>query len=278
MLKLISQDIKIKNINDYRILVNNKQDQSVDSESSQISNLTIVEIHENKYIKKKNQENPFINLYFEDNFLNVKKTLNILSSNNRKIFSILKENYSALQKYSLELQGNFFLKENNERNLINFIEEIKFLDKKYNNMKYEMNPFSPTQRDKIVCKRMNFFDIEIKNNNNKNNTNDNKNNIYIKNNNNINVPDSFTRHSNICNISSFFNNPNLQYNNEMNVDELIDDLENKLSFIKLQNAQTIERLDLLTDDIAINEKFNKVIIFQKIYLLKKIYFNTIHYI
>ncbi len=123
--------------------------------------------------------------------------------------------------------------------------EIKILEKKYNNFKYEISTFSSPE----------------KNQNDKNNKFNYIDQIYnsVNNNNNNIISDYYNRSSNLSHITSVFNIPNLVHNNEMNVDELIEELENKLSFIKLQNAQISEKDDFLYDEINLNENLNKVI-------------------
>lgn len=246
LLKCNWKDVKIpiqdKNNFNNNIIENKYEEDSVDSETSQLSNLTNVEIHENQYHKFNFRENIFLNSSFQETLMILKNDFLQSSKKKRNLFSTLRENYSFLQKITLELKEKCVIKENKERNLSSLSKDLKFLEKKYNNLKYEGNIFSPNQKDKKDSNKINYFELECQNYNN-----------------NLNVSDSFNRSSNVSNMSSFFNNPNLHFNNEMNVDELIDELENKLSFIKLQNAQTMERLDYLCDEIVINEKLNKVI-------------------
>ena len=56
---------------------------------------------------------------------------------------------------------------------------------------------------------------------------------------------------------------------ELNVDELIDDLENKLSFVKLHNGKTLEKLDQVFDMIQITEEENDIffLIFKKYFFV-----------
>jgi len=221
-----------------------ENDESNDSEKSQLSNLTNIEVQENLYENIRKNDNQFIEKFDADYFKKLDLKLLKTIEFNKNILTILKRNFSLYQKDQISLQENSVIKENSDNVISNLIKEVKILEKKCNNLKYEMNPFSPTNKDKNEINKFNYIDPEV----------------YCNNNNNAEFSESYNRSSNISNVSSIFNNPNFLYNNEMNVDELIDELENKLSFIKLQNAQTMERLDYLNDDLEIKEKLNKVIL------------------
>jgi hypothetical protein len=43
------------------------------------------------------------------------------------------------------------------------------------------------------------------------------------------------------------------------LDKQIDELENKLSLMKLENSKFFENIDILNDEIVVNEEKNKVI-------------------
>lgn len=211
----------------------NEKSEEEDSYKSQMSNIINFEIHEDFTKTRKIMNNPYVKVCREDINRNLKE-FRKRQDEIKKLLLSMKEHLSSIEKFEIDIQNSFITRETLNKNLLSINNQIKTYEKKCENINYELSCISPSSRHKYNSK----FDSHEKAKDN-----------------------TFNSDQKSSNLSSFssVHNPNINIqNNELNLDELIDELENKLSFVKLQSGQTREKLDIVMDDNLVKEKLNKV--------------------